>query len=225
MLANHSSYSDHHRPEMIAIVPRHCKSAIDVGAETGAFARDLRRHLAPGSRISVVEPGEAGRQIDPQEFHHVIRGFFPTDLPDDRFDCMVFNDVLEHMEDPWSALEACKHYLEPGGVVIASIPNVAHLSVIRRLMAGRFDYNPHGGIMDITHLRFFTRKTIIDLFTRAGFEIELLHGIHLSTPLLRRPYVGRALYWLLEPLARHLSFFGDHLYKQFAIRARVAQPS
>ena len=99
-----------------------------------------------------------------------------TELPDNYFDTIIFADVLEHLVDPYSVLELIKDKLSPEGELIASIPNVRHWSVVKQLLEGRWDYQ-EWGIMDSTHLRFFTRQSIQSMFDKAGYNIAGLFCI------------------------------------------------
>ena len=83
------------------------------------------------------------------------------------FDAIVYGDVLEHLSDPLAALVALNRALAADGLVIASVPNVAHLWVRLQLLAGRFEYADRG-ILDRTHLRFFTRRTFVALLVAGG---------------------------------------------------------
>jgi SAM-dependent methyltransferase len=83
------------------------------------------------------------------------------------FDAILCLDVLEHLRDPWGVARRLAELLRPGGVMIASIPNIAHYRIIVGLLRGRWTYAP-SGILDHTHLRFFTRDTAIDLLRQAG---------------------------------------------------------
>jgi hypothetical protein len=80
-------------------------------------------------------------------------------------------DVLEHVADPVELLTLARSALRPGGRIIVSVPNVAHCTFRAKLLFGRFDYRPTG-IMDATHLRWFTAKTIASVVSSAGFSIE-----------------------------------------------------
>ncbi len=94
------------------------------------------------------------------------------DLPFDReyFDCVVCADVLEHLRDPGRLLARVRPLMAPGGTLIASIPNVRHYSIFMMLAAGLWTYQPEG-LMDSTHLRFFTWLEIQDLVGAAGYDI------------------------------------------------------
>ncbi len=85
-------------------------------------------------------------------------------------DVIIFADVLEHLRDPWSTLRQVRPWLAPGGAVVASVPNVAHWSLRLSLLAGHWEYTD-GYLMDRTHLRWFTRRTVQDLFKSTGFRI------------------------------------------------------
>ncbi len=92
------------------------------------------------------------------------------DYPKEYFDYIIFGDVLEHLNQPEAVLVNMKRYLKPGGMILASIPNIMHISVIGDLLNGAFTYQD-SGILDRTHLRFFTKGEIIKMFSRAGYEI------------------------------------------------------
>ena len=92
----------------------------------------------------------------------------PLDYPEDFFDYVITADVLEHLVDPWRVVANIRPHLKDGGKVIASIPNIMHVSVMRDLLNGRFRYQ-EAGILDRTHLRFFTLNEIDSLFAGAGY--------------------------------------------------------
>ena len=92
-------------------------------------------------------------------------------LPGTPFDVAVFGDVLEHLRDPWRILDEARAFLAPGSFAVLSIPNVAHGSVRLALLQGAFDYQPQG-LLDSTHLRFFTLRSVRELCMRSGYRIE-----------------------------------------------------
>ena len=87
------------------------------------------------------------------------------------FDCVVCGDVIEHLREPGRFLARVRDWLDPDGRIVASLPNVRHYSVVTALLEGNWTYES-AGLLDETHLSFFTRRDIIDLFERAGFRIE-----------------------------------------------------
>src|SRR5262249_29567945 len=117
----------------------------------------------------------AGTKLD-----KVITGNFGEDLDvgDEAFDCIVFNDVLEHMIDPYSALGYARKLLAPGGCVVASIPNVRYFDNVWNLVIeGSWEYKDIG-VLDRTHLRFFTKSSIKSMFVDLGYKIETIKGIN-----------------------------------------------
>jgi 2-polyprenyl-3-methyl-5-hydroxy-6-metoxy-1,4-benzoquinol methylase len=151
---------------------------LDVGCSRGAFGAQLKR-LQAGCVVYGIEPTAAAAYAE-DRLDHVVQGFFPADLPGDwrDFDVVCFNDVLEHMVDPWSVLEATIPFLARGGRVVASIPNVRYINVtIDLVLRGKWQYE-QTGVLDRTHLRFFTRSSIVDLFASSGFSIDRLIATH-----------------------------------------------
>ncbi len=152
----------------------------------------------------------------------VIEGVFgpETGLPAGTFDCVFFNDVLEHMPAPEMALRYARDLLVPGGFVVASIPNIRYFPVVWQLMIhGRWEYEDEG-ILDKTHLRFFTRSSIVNMFKREGFVMETVCGIH---AYCGRPSVRRR-FWRAFRLANALFMekLNDMTFPQFAVVAKVA---
>src|SRR3712207_1554214 len=144
------------------------KRVLDVGCATGYLAQAL---VERGCTVSGVESDEeAAEEARPHLAQLVIGDIETLDLGEafgeDRFDVIVFGDVLEHLRDPLAALRSARRLLADRGSVVASIPNIAHGSVRLALLAGRFDYQPLG-LLDTTHIRFFTRSSVEKLFRQA----------------------------------------------------------
>lgn len=150
------------------------RTVLDVGCGIGLNGAVAK---AKGARVVGIEldPDRAARARE--RLDEVLTVDLETDaleraLAGRRFDLILFGDVLEHLRDPGTLLRRLVPHLEDGGHVVVSLPNVAAWTVRLGLLAGRFDYEP-SGILDDTHLRFFTRRTAIELVERAG--LELLH--------------------------------------------------
>lgn len=148
---------------------------LDVGCGTGSITeliRDLR-----GADVVGIEPQPEralrarARGLDVR--HGCLTEALVGELG--RFDVVVFADVLEHLADPIDLLLLARQALAPGGSVVASVPNVAHWTVRLDLLRGRFHYSSIG-IMDATHLRWFTRLGVQNLFHSAGFAVETIRG-------------------------------------------------
>jgi 2-polyprenyl-3-methyl-5-hydroxy-6-metoxy-1,4-benzoquinol methylase len=126
-----------------------------------------------------------GHELDPvaaERARQVCRHVYVGDLDQfdvsqltDRYQVLLFGDTLEHLPDPPAVLARLRTRLAPGGHLVLSIPNVANWAVRLGLLAGHFDYADRG-ILDRTHLRFYTRATLISMLAEAGFEVTRLVG-------------------------------------------------
>jgi 2-polyprenyl-3-methyl-5-hydroxy-6-metoxy-1,4-benzoquinol methylase len=147
-------------------------AVLDIGCGGGALAAHLSRDMS--CTVSAVdlnpECAAASARYARQCFVGNAEEQSTWDQIDGKFDHIVFADVLEHLANPCDALERCKCRLAEGGSVIASVPNIAYYRIRQHLLFGRFDYGP-AGILDMTHLRFFTAKTIAALFADCGYEV------------------------------------------------------
>jgi predicted SAM-dependent methyltransferase len=130
-------------------------------------------------------PEEANQVLD-----KVFVGLFENyidDVPDNYFDAIYFNDVLEHLFDSYSLLGKLKSKLSPNGVIISSIPNMRYHNEIYNLLIKKdWKYQQHG-IMDFTHMRFFTQKSIRRMYEDAGYEVKINEGINRTKSI--RPYL------------------------------------
>lgn len=171
---------------------------LDVGCGTGSIAEIIRDQTA--AIIVGVEPdGERVRHAVARglSVHH---GILTPDVVSQHgpFDFIVFADVLEHLPNPAEIVLIAKQGLKPGGSILVSVPNVAHWFVRLDLLMGRFNYQ-EVGIMDATHLRWFTRETICEFFERLGFKITAMdHTVNIDLP----DYSRRAPWRWLRPAIR-----------------------
>jgi len=146
------------------------KRVLDVGCASGYLARCLREQ---GCRVSGVEVDpEAAAEAAPVLDEVVVGDLEQLDLPAEfagkTFDVIVFGDVLEHLRDPLPVLRSVRDLLSPGGAVVISVPNIAHADVRLALLQGKFSYRPVG-LLDTTHVRFFTRDSLRAFLRDAGF--------------------------------------------------------
>ncbi|MGO9531618.1 MAG: class I SAM-dependent methyltransferase [Syntrophobacteraceae bacterium] len=166
------------REDMLNFIPPGVRRILEVGCAEGNFGEILKRKgVSEVWGIEVCEnvAFEAKKKLDHVLVADIESG--PLSLPTDYFDCIVFNDVLEHLRDPWSVLSKIRSSLTDDGFIVASIPNVRYFPNIKHLLIdGEWSYTDLG-ILDRTHLRFFTKKSIVDLFAKSGFKIHVLTGI------------------------------------------------
>jgi 2-polyprenyl-3-methyl-5-hydroxy-6-metoxy-1,4-benzoquinol methylase len=201
-------YYDNPRPEMQPFVPAATRTLLDVGCAKGAFGAAVK--AARGATVWGIEREPAAARVAVTRLDRLIERDISAalpELPDAYFDCIACNDVLEHLDDPYSVVAAMPRLLTPRGVVIASLPNVRYWQVALDLVwRGRWQYQDWG-VLDKTHLRFFTPRTMVALFEERGFVVAL-HGI--NGPPSR---LGQLAARLLPPRFRDMQF------PQFAVVA------
>jgi SAM-dependent methyltransferase len=170
-------YFEDDRPEMLSLIPEGVRRVLDVGCGSGRFGELVKR--GRGSEVWGVEICATACREAEGRLDRVLQGEFSDSLPlpKNAFDAVVFNDCLEHLVDPWAALRFAEQLLTETGVVVASIPNIRHFPTLWRLVVRKEWHYTDWGILDRTHLRFFTRQTIGELFQEAGYEICELRGI------------------------------------------------
>ena len=204
---------------MLGFIPAEASVLLEIGCGEGAFAAQLKKVRAEtDSRVEVwgVEMDATAAEKASAVLDRVLQGDVAGVLPDlplGHFDCLVLNDVIEHVEDPWALLRSLRPLLRPGGALVASIPNVRYFfNVVDLAVHGRWDYTEEG-ILDRTHMRFFTRSSMMRLLTECGFEVAAAVGINPT---------GSLKFQLVNLLT--LGRWSDMKYLQFACLARTGQP-
>lgn len=196
-------------------IPKGAVRVFDVGCGAGANGRWLSDHGFQGFGLThSIEEALLARRAYRAVVVADAESFFPLP-PGRRFDAILFIDALEHFRDPWAVLGSCRGSLGDRGAVVAFIPNVAHLKARLSLLFGSFRYT-RTGLMDRTHLRFFDRRTVRELFTASGYRVETRDDVWTRTPSGRFPGLMRGLQRSL--LALWPSAFARH----FLIVARPA---
>ena len=151
-------------------------SVLEVGAGLGSTLTYIKRKF-PNSRVRGIEIVDtvvrfAAKNIEMKCDNIETYAFEEGE----KYDYVIFGDVLEHLVDPYSIVEKLRSHLNPGGCIIASIPNILNAGAIYEILHGGFEYKS-SGILDSTHLRFFTQKEILRLFQTRGYEIIDMFGI------------------------------------------------
>ncbi len=172
-------YYSNQRVEMTGFIPEGCHRILDVGCSEGNFGALLKR--SRGAEVWGVELSKEAGAVAASRLDKVFTGDFSAiigQLPANYFDCLIFNDVLEHFTNPDEILARCVSLLSPGGYVVSSIPNVRYIGNLVEVLIHRDWEYKSGGILDRTHYRFFTQKSIIRMFSGAGFEVLRCTGIN-----------------------------------------------
>lgn len=207
------NYFQNLRKEMLDFLPDKVHRVLDVGCGDGVFACEISR--LKGAETWGLEIDQAAAKRARQTLDKVLVGdigVLLNDLPKGHFDLIVFNDVLEHMVDPFHVLSEVRSKLSKDGYVLSSIPNIRYFHTLYALvMGGEWEY-AESGILDRTHLRFFTSKSIQNMYERLGYSIVRHEGIN---PMPTHPKHYKAL------MAMSKKKFDDIQYEQFATLAQV----
>jgi len=168
-------YHDNPRTDVVdrlGVVP---KCVLEIGCGSGATGKLIKERF-PDATVIGVESNLQAADLARKRMDRVYATTFEElnadepDFPKGRIDVALLLDVLEHMYDPWRALVKLKTVLAPGARVLASIPNVRNLILMDQLAQGRWRYEA-AGLLDITHIRFFTLKDMTRLFEETGFRL------------------------------------------------------
>ncbi len=193
------------------------KNVLELGCGTAKTASLLMKSLPIKSYKGIEKKtnaaekaGEILTQVVMADFEDMIKTKDYQGLNNDRYDLIVLLDVLEHLIDPWTAMNILTSWLNEGGYVLCSIPNAGNYYVLKKLFLNRFDYEDRG-ILDKTHLRFFTFSTINNLFNQCGLTIE-------------KRTTNSDLYILKLKIFNILTFgvFNKQFVRQFILIARKA---
>jgi SAM-dependent methyltransferase len=170
--------SDRERPEVTRLLPAGSLRLLDAGCGAGGLA--LARARNPAWEVVGIEKDPILAARARTRCSSVLEEDLVDVLPrlaarGERFDAVVFADVLEHLEEPIEALAQARRLVPDGGRLVVSVPNVGNVSVVRDLLMGRFD-PVRSGLCDAGHLRWFTRGSLRDALAEAGWWIETLDG-------------------------------------------------
>jgi methionine biosynthesis protein MetW len=203
------------RPDILALLTNSVERVLDVGCSTGTLGRSIKE--IHGARVTGIELDKRMALVAKNQLNRVLVGdaekiFEQGQLKDEKFDVIIFADILEHLINPWRVLSLATEHLSEHGMIIASIPNIRFFnSLFNVAVLGRWPYRDRG-IHDRTHLRFFTLKNIQELFDQAGLVIENQTA---NYRIIERPHgVNRYAKYLALPGVRNF------LAYQYLIRAK-----
>ncbi|PWK17724.1 class I SAM-dependent methyltransferase [Xanthomarina spongicola] len=172
-------YFENERMEMLQFLPKNAKYVLDVGCSNGGFGNLIKSKTS--AEVWGIEPLEHASDNAKKALDKVITKSCELaidELPSKYFDAIFFNDVLEHLIDPYSVLEIMKEKLKDDGKIISSIPNIRyHRTFLKLLFKKDWEYQDEG-VLDRTHLRFFTYKSISNMYENAGYVVEKNIGIN-----------------------------------------------
>ena len=171
------SYYENIRNDLIPLIPNNASCILEVGCGSGMTGKELKKRY--GAFVAGIELNASAANAAKDVLDNVVTGDIEKiDLPynDNSFDCIIFADVLEHLVNPLSVLMKVRRLLKIGGIIVTSIPNVQFHGVIHNLIEGNWTYEKEG-ILDETHLRFFTYREIEKLFQKAGYSINKVEEV------------------------------------------------
>lgn len=172
-----NNYYDSSRPEMMQLIDRDYNKILEIGCGNGNFRSNFPKDIEYWG----VEPCVAAGSNAKEKIDRVLIGTYDEvieDIPENYFDLIVCNDVIEHMVDHDLFFNSIKTKMTKNGALIASIPNVRYVTNLYKLLIDKdWQYTDHG-ILDRTHLRWFTKKSLIRTANKHDFNIKKIKGIN-----------------------------------------------
>lgn len=168
-------YNDKPRTDIIDLITESPEYVFEIGCGSGATGAALKQKF-PDIKYIGLESEEQAAQVAQTRLDRVIvADIEKANLEDygvvkSHFDLLICADVLEHLYDPWKTLFVLRGYLKKNGKLIASIPNTQNISLILNLLTGNWTYEKYG-LLDATHIRFFTLNEIARLFSGTGYKV------------------------------------------------------
>lgn len=222
-MVSDASYSGH-RPDMINWVPDHYSRVLEIGSADGGF----RQELDPLCEYWGVEPNTMHTSQSSGFFTKLLSGTYldvHNELPDYYFDLVICNDVIEHMPDHDRFFEMIKSKMTDNAYLIGSIPNIRYARTLYELLINKDWQYSRMGVLDTTHLRYFTEKSLKRTFAEHGFAIRRFDGInstlaHSSTPwkMLRNILIHLLILF-------SFGYYADVQYPQFAFQLQYRKPN
>jgi len=229
MLQPDPGYYARYNTKLLECMTADAATVLEIGCGQGELARQYKRSN-PRCRYFGVEANQDAAAGARKHLDVVVTADVQTleraDIPGlvQPVDCLVYGDVLEHLADPWATLERHREWLAPNGQVLACVPNVQYWEVLRDLLRGKWEYQAQG-VLDATHLRFFTLHSLVDMFKKTGFEVLDVLPLYFEADAdAARPFLHA-----LTPAAAHCgvdpaTLERQALAKQYVLRATRTRP-
>ena len=228
-MSNDLHYYHANRGVMARFLPDAYERVLEVGCGAGGF----RDHLRQPCEVWGVEPNAEAGKTAALKMDRVLIGTYDSvadQLPDAYFDVVVCNDVIEHMTDHDAFLEAIKQKMRPGAFIVGSIPNIRHITALFKLLVLKDWRYSESGILDRTHLRFFTKMSLRRTLQAHGYAIQMFAGVgsiirHGISRRTNKPGTLQDMSYRLISVTvvlLTLGYYWDTQYPQYAFRVRLA---
>jgi 2-polyprenyl-3-methyl-5-hydroxy-6-metoxy-1,4-benzoquinol methylase len=201
---------------MTPLLPKQYSKVLEIGCGEGNF----RENLSLEHEYWGVEQAESAAAVASAKLDKVLTGSYQEmfdQIPNDYFDLVICNDIIEHMVDHSAFLLSIKKKIKEDGCLVVSVPNVRYLPNLFEILVKKdWDYRKEG-VLDRTHLRFFTKKSLHRIITNNGFIIDESIGIN---PFRANSALRRCLFFFVS-----LILGRDIMFLQFGVRVHAAEPA
>ena len=171
------SYHGQNREEVVMFLPKSYSKVLEVGCGEGTFLR----YINPDAEVWGIEPNKLAANKASEIYHVVYNDFFDnvlSEIPDNYFDLVICNDVIEHMADHNDFFNKIKNKMTSHGFIVGSVPNVRFINNLFNLLILKDWRYKESGVLDYTHLRFFTEKSLKKTFLDNGFGVKMFEGLN-----------------------------------------------
>lgn len=173
-------YFEHARTNLIDLFSSPPRRFVDVGCGTGLTAAEMKRRspttVVDGFEYNALAAADAATRLDHVHVGDIGLMDLASLYAPASIDGLLLADVLEHLYDPWDLLIRLRPLLADDAQIVASIPNVRNLALLQELASGSFSYEP-AGLLDVTHIRFFTRSEILKMFDQTGYDVTWVGNV------------------------------------------------